>query len=128
MPLGSGKAARGFAGLSALASPIDFEALEMESRATEAPASDPHIRALRFASFDSPLFSGWRTSLRRIAIMLAVPPTAALCAWLLASVMLAIRPSESVDNAVPGDCADVGHIPASADAHPCGSIPARPEK
>jgi hypothetical protein len=128
VPRDSRKAACGFAGLSALASPVDLEALEIESRAKEAPASDPHIRALRFASFDKALFSGWRTTLRRIAIMLAVPPAAAMCAWLLASVMSGTSPSNRADNAAPDDCPDAGHVPASGDAPPCGKIPGHPEK
>jgi hypothetical protein len=129
VPPDSTKAAYGFAGLSTLVSAVDFEALEIESRAKEAPASDPTIRALRFASFDKALFSGWRTTLLRIAIMLAVPPAAAMCAWLLTSVMSGTSPSNRADNAAPDDCLHAAHVSASGDAPPCGKSPAgHPEK
>jgi hypothetical protein len=127
VPPDSGKAARGFAGLSTLASPVDLEALEIESRAKEAPASDPHIRALQFTSFENPLLSAWRTSLLRIAIILAVVPAAAVCAWLLASVMSVSNPSEGTDNAA-ADCPNAALLPASGVAPPCTHIPGRPGK
>jgi hypothetical protein len=120
---------RGFAGLSALGTRVDFAALEIESRAKEAPAGDPQVRALRFASFEKPLFTGWSKTLRAVVIMLLVPPAGGICAWILASLFYGDSPNRNESAApAPVACANAGRDASAVDQTPCNESRGHPGK
>jgi hypothetical protein len=120
---------RGFAGFSALGSRVDFAALEIESRVKEAPASDPKVRALRFASFEKPRFTGWWRMLRAVAIMLVVPPAAGICAWILASLFYGESPNRNESAApAPVGCVDAGRDVTATGQTRCNEARGSPGK
>jgi hypothetical protein len=72
------KAASGFAALSSLASQLDLEALENESRSRASPTIDSETRARDFTHFPIS-YAGWWKSALRILMLLVLPCAAAIC-------------------------------------------------